>query len=76
MDKSKCYETLFPKLVGFLIKDKRLGKEDSEDLAQDSFLVFYEKYKCDDLEEKEAVNILFSIAENLFLNHYRKNKEE
>ena len=64
------YRDFGGQLLGFL--GGRIGSSDAEDAAQDLFLRLWQKEKSGQLESPRAKSYLFSSANNLAIDEFRK----
>lgn len=56
------------------IQSKGLNREESADLCQDAFVKLWQN--CAKVEEEKAKSYLFTVANNLFIDQYRKAKSQ
>ncbi len=75
MDFEKLYNLCFGKVYKFFYY-KYVEKDHIEDLAQDAFMRFYNKYGQKSLDEVEAQKILFGICRNVYKEWVRKSIKE
>jgi RNA polymerase sigma-70 factor, ECF subfamily len=67
------YNIMMPKIYRFFYL-KTFNKELSEDLTSEVFIRVYRNLDKTDLNERSFMSWIYKIANNLFIDHFRKNK--
>ncbi len=71
----KIYNLMMPKIYRFYYF-KTFSRELSEDLTSEAFIRVYSNLGKTDLNEKSFMAWIYKIANNLLIDHFRKNKDK
>lgn len=66
------YREYSGKIFDFLYKYSSGNPEIAMDLMQDTFLNFFRKYSDTDIDQEQAIRLLYTIARNRSINYSRK----
>lgn len=70
------FDTLFPKIVGYLCAEFEFGEAEIEELASDALLKVYHALPKFDINGGAQLSTwVFKIAINLAIDHYRREKK-
>jgi RNA polymerase sigma factor (sigma-70 family) len=75
MDFESFYKTLYSRVYKFFYY-KSVNTADIEDLCNDSFLIFYDKYQAKLINTEESSKILFGICKNIYRRWIQKIVKE
>ncbi|MEI6477645.1 MAG: RNA polymerase sigma factor [bacterium] len=71
MEEHDLYKLSFPRIIRyFLYRD--VGSDEAEDLAQETYVRFFAKYRCNDMDETVCIKILYTIARNIYREWVRE----